>query len=72
MKTIIYGYIRVSTKDQNIERQLTALKEVGVEDKNIFIDKQSGKDFNRPKYKRVVRKLKEGNVLFYQIYRSLR
>ena len=47
----IYGYIRGSSRDQNENRQLIALKEVGVPEKNIYLDKQSGKDFNRPQYK---------------------
>ena len=47
----VYGYIRVSSRDQNEDRQLIALKEVGVSEKNIYLDKQSGKDFNRPQYK---------------------
>lgn len=47
----VYGYIRVSTKEQNEDRQLIALHEKDVEDRNIFMDKQSGKDFNRPQYK---------------------
>lgn len=55
----IYGYIRVSTRDQNEDRQLIALRELKIPEKNIFMDKQSGKDFNRPQYKRLVRKLKK-------------
>ena len=55
----VYGYIRVSSVDQNEDRQLVALHGKGVADKNIFMDKQSGKDFNRPQYKRLVRKLKK-------------
>ena len=47
----IYGYIRVSSKDQNEDRQLIALNEVGVERKNVYLDKKSGKDFDRPQYK---------------------
>lgn len=50
----IYGYIRVSSRDQNEERQMIALKEVGVAEKNIYLDKQSGKDFNRPQYKKLI------------------
>ena len=46
----IYGYIRVSTREQNEDRQLIALREIGVPEKNIYLDKQSGKDFNRPQY----------------------
>lgn len=55
----LYGYIRVSTRDQNEDRQLIALRELKIPEKNIFMDKQSGKDFNRPQYKRLVRKLKK-------------
>jgi DNA invertase Pin-like site-specific DNA recombinase len=59
-----YGYVRVSSKEQNEARQLDALCKQGIEDCNIFIDKQSGKDFNRPKYKTLYRKLKKGDVLY--------
>ena len=59
-----YGYIRVSSKEQNEARQLDALHKQGIEDSNIYIDKQSGKDFNRPKYKMLYRKLKKGDVLY--------
>ena len=55
----LYGYIRVSTRDQNEDWQLIALRELKIPEKNIFMDKQSGKDFNRPQYKRLVRKLKK-------------
>lgn len=48
---MIYGYVRVSSRDQNEDRQLIAMKELSIPDKNIFMDKQSGKDFNRPQYK---------------------
>ena len=58
-----YGYIRVSTKEQNIDRQMIALTENGVRQENIFIDKLSGKDFERPQYKRLVKKLKQGDTL---------
>ena len=60
----IYGYIRVSSRDQNEERQLIAMKEMGVPEENIYCDKQSGKDFNRPQYKRMIRKLKENDLLY--------
>ena len=60
----LYGYIRVSTRDQNEDRQLIALRELKIPEKNIFMDKQSGKDFNRPQYKRVVRKLKKDDLLY--------
>ena len=60
----VYGYIRVSSRDQNEDRQLIALKEVGVAEKNIYLDKQSGKDFNRPQYKKLLRKLKKDDLLY--------
>lgn len=60
----IYGYIRVSSKDQNEDRQLLAMQELRIPEKNIYIDKQSGKDFDRPAYKRMVRRLKPGDVLY--------
>ena len=63
MKNNIYGYVRVSTKDQNEARQLIAMREFGIDEQNVFIEKQSGKDFNRPKYKRLLRKLKAGDTL---------
>lgn len=59
-----YGYIRVSTREQNEERQLTALREMSVPQKNIFLDKLSGKDFNRPQYNKLVKKLKMGDLLY--------
>lgn len=58
------GYIRVSSTDQNEDRQLLAMLEKGVPEKNIYIDKQSGKDFNRPQYKRLLKKLKPGDLLY--------
>ena len=60
----VYGYIRVSSKDQKEDRQQIALKEVGVELQNIYVDKQSGKDFNRPQYKKMLRKLKKDDPLY--------
>ncbi len=60
----IYGYVRVSSTDQNEDRQMVALKEACVDERNIFMDKQSGKDFNRPNYKKLVRKLKAGDLLY--------
>lgn len=60
----IYGYVRVSSRDQNEERQLVAMKELNVPRKNIYIDKQSGKDFQRPQYQRLLRKMKKGDVLY--------
>lgn len=59
----VYGYIRVSSRDQNEDRQLIALKEVGVLEKNIYLDKQSGKDFNRPQYEKLIRKMKKDDLL---------
>ena len=58
-----YGYIRVSSADQNVARQVDALREVGIEESNIFTDRMSGKDFNRPAWAKLVRKLKEGDLL---------
>ena len=60
----VYGYIRVSSKDQKEDRQQIALKEVGVELQNIYVDKQSGKDFNRPQYKKMLRKMKKDDLLY--------
>ena len=60
----IYGYVRVSSTDQNEERQMIALRETEVPAKNIFMDKQSGKDFDRPNYKKLVKKLKAGDLLY--------
>ena len=60
----IYGYIRVSTKEQNEDRQLIALRERAVPEKNIFMDKQSGKDFERPAYRRLVCRLKKDDLLY--------
>lgn len=59
-----YGYVRVSTKEQNIDRQLTAILNKGIEMNKIYIDKASGKDFNRTKYKKLMKKLKEGDELY--------
>ena len=58
-----YGYIRVSSKDQNEERQLIAMREFGVPPENIFLDKQSGKDFNRPQYQRLLSTLEADDLL---------
>ena len=58
MENKIYGYVRVSSTDQNEDRQLMALNKVNVPVKNIYTDKLSGKDFNRPQYKKLVKKLK--------------
>ena len=59
----IYGYVRVSTKEQNEDRQMIALRELTVPERNIFIDKQSGKDFERPQYKKLLRKMKKDELL---------
>lgn len=59
----IYGYIRVSTRDQNEDRQVIALAREQVLEKNIYMDKQSGKDFNRPAYKKLMKKIKAGDLL---------
>ena len=59
-----YGYVRVSTREQNEDRQLIALREVDVAEKNIYVDKQSGKDFDRPQYRRLLRKLKKDDLLY--------
>ena len=59
-----YGYIRVSAKDQNEERQLIAMKELDVNLDRIFMDKQSGKDFQRPQYKKMVRELRKNDLLY--------
>lgn len=59
----MYGYIRVSTREQNDDRQRTALENFGVSAKNFFVDKQSGKDFARPQYRKLLRKIKAGDVL---------
>lgn len=58
-----YGYVRVSTREQNEQRQVIALKEYGISPKQIYMDKQSGKDFERPNYKRLMRKIKSGDTL---------
>ncbi len=58
-----YGYIRVSSKEQNVDRQLDAFSKMKLDRKNIFIDKQSGKDFERPSYKRMLKRLKKGDLV---------
>ena len=60
----IYGYMRVSTREQNEDRQLIALNEAGVPRQNIYLDKQSGKDFARPQYKKLVRRMKKDDLLY--------
>ncbi len=61
-----YGYARVSSRDQNEARQIAALLEYGIEEKNIVVEKMSGKDFNRPLYKDLVKRMKPGDVLVVQ------
>ena len=63
MNGTTYGYIRVSSKDQNEDRQRIAMHDAGVDEQHIFMDKQSGKDFDRPGWRRVLRKLKPGDTL---------
>ena len=58
-----YGYVRVSTREQNEDRQLVAMKEFGIKEGNVFLDKQSGKDFNRPAYLGMLKKLKPDDTL---------
>lgn len=60
----ILGYARISTREQNEDRQILALKEMGVPEKNIFLDKMSGKNFERPQYKKMLRKLNSNSVLY--------
>ena len=62
----IYGYIRVSSRDQNEDRQLIALRGAGVEERFLYMDKVSGKDFDRPEYRKLVKKLKPGDLLMIQ------
>lgn len=59
-----YGYIRISTKEQNEDRQLIAMRELSVAEENIFMDRQSGKDFRRPQYQRMVKKLKPDDLIY--------
>ncbi|BFL47596.1 recombinase family protein [Lactonifactor longoviformis] len=63
MSETVFGYIRVSSKDQNEARQLASLKEYHIPPNQLFIDKQSGKDFNRPAYRRLMRRIKPGDLL---------
>lgn len=63
MKNLVFGYVRVSSKDQNEERQLEDLRNAGVDERNIYIDKKSGKDFEREKYKSMVERLREGDLV---------
>lgn len=58
-----YGYVRVSSRDQNEDRQMAAMEQYGIPPEQIYLDKQSGKDFNRPQYKRLMRRLRAGDTL---------
>ncbi len=60
----VYGYVRVSSREQNEDRQMRALQELSIPEKNIFLDKQSGKDFERPAYKRMVRRIRKDDLLY--------
>ncbi len=60
----VFGYVRVSSTDQNEDRQIIEMERVGISKSHMFIDKQSGKDFNRPNYKKLIKRLKEGDTLY--------
>lgn len=60
----LYGYVRVSSKEQNEDRPVIAMEELSIPQKNIYMDKQSGKDFERPQYKKMLRKFRQGDILF--------
>lgn len=64
MKRNIYGYIRVSSKDQNICRQVLPMEQLNIPKQNLFIDRQSGSDFDRPAYKKLMRRLRQGDILY--------
>ena len=64
MQGKVYGYIRVSSTDQNEDRQMIAMRKLFIKEKNIFMDKQSGKNFERPQYKRLIKKLRAGDLLY--------
>ncbi len=59
-----YGYVRISSTDQNEDRQMIEMEKLGIGEDGIYVDKQSGKDFNRPQYKEMVSRLQEGDVLY--------
>lgn len=59
----VYGYVRVSSRDQNERRQVIAMRQFGVESRNIYVDKQSGRDLNRPSYRRMLARLGEGDTM---------
>lgn len=60
----VYGYVRVSTREQNEDRQMIALQQIQIPEKNIYVDKQSGKDFHRPMYQQMIKKLKKEDLLY--------
>ena len=60
----VYGYVRVSSRDQNEDRQILVMREMNIPESNIYVDKQSGKDFNRPQYKRMLRRIKADDVIY--------
>ena len=62
--SISYGYVRVSSLDQNEDRQILAMKRIGIDEQHIYIDKLSGKDFERPNYKRMLKRVKEGDIIY--------
>lgn len=64
MKQNIYGYIRVSSRDQNIHRQIVSMEQFHIPQRNLFIDKQSGSTFDRPSYKKLIKRLKQGDILY--------
>ena len=66
-KMQVYGYARVSSAEQNEARQLMALREARVPGGHIYVDKQSGKDFERPAYRKLIRRLKQGDLLYVLI-----
>lgn len=63
MASTMYGYARVSSREQNLDRQLDALRAFGVEDGAVYADKASGKDFERPEYRKLVKRLRPGDVM---------
>lgn len=68
---MVYGYIRVSTREQNEERQRLAMLDAGIPEKHIVLDKQSGKNFNRPGYRQICKIMKPGGYPVHQEYRPV-
>lgn len=64
MQKKIYGYVRVSTREQNADRQMASMREMDVPEENIYLDRMSGKDFNRPRYQKLLRKLDSDSLLY--------